>query len=196
MGYANSPKVIQRVKKYLDQLVAMEGKKIEWIIEVSDGSNAQQRFIYYLREAFNYATKHDIPPYNKLKSLYTIKQVGSMKIIAEPKSTDAVVVLSETMSKLELPEIDSLISLIGAVVQNAHADEIWFPNVDLSSDELRTLHKFVKDKNKFMIVGEGVTVLSNDPGDISWSPEKTMESTNQETIQKEVRPETILDYLT
>lgn len=162
MGYSKSESAVERVKPLLDQMVAAT-TDLTW------HHKNPHMLGYHLREAMTIAKRHKLEPYNTLKERFIIRNKGD-KVVAEIRHFEALPALQAAMSKVVLEDITSLVSIVGAAIDNK-AHELYFPSAILSDEDKLTLYTWCVKNEYFMIVAEvGVTITKSDPGDVAWAP--------------------------
>lgn len=164
MGYSRNPAVIDRVKPLLDQMITAQSS-LAW------PSKNSHMLGYYIREAMTLAKRKKVEPYHELKDRFVIRDKGD-RIVAELKTPATIEALREAMAKVVLAELVSLYEVIGGAV-NTKADELYYPDADLSQDDLAKLYAWAVNNKYFLIVSEedGVTLTREDPGELKWTPE-------------------------
>lgn len=123
---------------------------------------------YYLREAMTLAKKYKIAPYEELKDKWIIRDRGD-RITAELRSRTPLEAMRIAISKLVLSNLVSLNEIVGACI-NHKAEEMYFPDADITDEEAGTLYLWSIKNGYFIVVGNGVTITKTDPGDVAWIP--------------------------
>jgi hypothetical protein len=162
MGYSKNEASINRVKSLLDQMVAAK-TDLTW------PTKDAHMLGYHLREAMTLAQKIGKAPYDKLKDRFTIRNRGD-RVVAELKLVETVQALQQLMSKMELPELHTVVEIVGAAI--AHdAGRIYFPDAVLMDEDKKDLYGWTSKHGYHLIVAEvGVTITKDDPGEAAWTP--------------------------
>lgn len=163
MPYSKNLNSITRVKKILDQMVEAK-TNLSW------PNHNPHMLAYRIREAMTLAEKVHYAPYHILKAKYIIRNKGS-RVLAELREIDSVLeTLQAAHTRVTLEQLSSLIEIIGGVI-HAKAEEMFFPDADLSAEETNRLYLWCKEKDYFLIVAErGITITKTDPGEAKWEP--------------------------
>lgn len=162
MGYSKNEAVINRVKPLLDQMVVAKAD-LTW------PTKDAHMLGYHLREAMTLAKRIGKAPYDQLKDKFTIRNRGD-RVLAELKIVETVQALQNLMSKMELPEIHTVVEIVGAAI--AHdAGQMYFPDAVLTEDDAKELYNWTSKHGYHLIVAEvGATITKDDPGEAAWTP--------------------------
>lgn len=174
MGYSNSPRAVQKVRKYLDEMLK-EDAQIEWL----DSNPA--KLAYRINDGLHAAKvnavdrdKRPVEPYasySRLKAKFIIR-VGEGRVIAEPRDVVPLQTVRAGMSRVTLHELSDVMELVGAAVKHK-APEMFFPDADPEQVNLSQLYAWASRNGYFIIPSDdGITLTQNDPGDIAWTPEE------------------------
>lgn len=174
MAYSKSPRAVQRVKKYLDEMLR-EDAQIEWLDE------NPAKLAYRINDGFAAARhlavdrdKRPVEPYatySRLKSKFIIR-VGAGRVIAEPRDVVPLQTVRAGMSRVTLHELSDVMEIVGAVIKHK-APEMFFPDADAEQINLSQLYAWASRNGYFIIPSDdGITLTQNDPGDIAWMPEE------------------------
>ncbi len=166
MGYTKTIHAVVRVREYLDEMVTGTGD-LEW-------PSSDPRLAYWIREGIAAAgAKHiDLRDYATLSGKYILRS-GEGKTIAELRNK---LPLDELRARMTVKDAIDGASVIGAAMQYKRP-EMFFPNAQLSQDDLQLLHVWTTSVAYFMIVHEpdkpltSVTLTKRDPGELKWEPE-------------------------
>lgn len=162
MGYSKNEAAITRVKSLLDQMVASK-TDLTW------PTKDAHMLGYHLREAMTLAKKIGRSPYDLLKDRWTIRNRGD-RVVAELKEIESVQALQTLMSKMELPELHTVVEIVGAAIAH-EAGQIYFPDAVLDEKQAHELYNWTSKNGYHLIVAEvGVTITKNDPGEAAWTP--------------------------
>ena len=162
MGYSKNEASINRVKSLLDQMVKAN-TDLTW------PTKDAHMLGYHLREAMTLAKRIGKAPYETLKDKFTIRNRGD-KVVAELKIVESVQALQQLMSKMELPEVHTIVEIVGAAISH-DAGQIYFPDAVLSTEDSTELYGWTSKHGYFLIVAEvGVTITKEDPGEVAWTP--------------------------
>lgn len=172
MGYSKSPRAVQRVKNYLDEMLRSE-IKLEWVHEnpsklaywINDGLHAA-RVNAFTRD------KQPVEPYvsySRLKAKYIIR-VDSGMVIAEPRDIVPMETVRAGMSRMTIGGLGDVLEIVGAAIQHG-APVMFFPDVD-DDVNLPQLYAWASRNDYFIIPSDdGLTLTQTDPGDMAWTPE-------------------------
>lgn len=174
MGYSKSTRAVQRVKKYLDEMLR-EDAQIEWV------SDNPSKLAYQLNDGLHAARhnavdrdKRPVEPYatySHLKAKFILR-VGPGKVIAEPRDVVPLQTLRVGMSRLTLHELSDNLEIVGAAIKHK-APEMFFPDADEKSVDLPQLYAWAVRNDYFIIPSDdGITLTQTDPGDLAWAPEE------------------------
>lgn len=171
MGYSKSTRAVQRVKKFLDEMLQNDGQ-LEWpnadpsklAYQINDGIHAAKA------NALN-KEKNPVEPfatYSRLKSKFIIR-VAAGKVIAEPRDVIPLDTIVSGMSRLTLHNLSDVLEIVGAAIKH-NAPEMFFPDADEFAD-LPQLYTWAVRNGYFIIPSDdGITLTKTDPGDIAWTP--------------------------
>jgi len=155
MGYSTSARSVAKVKKVLDRLVNLApDEKLQ--IETSDA----KRLTYALHEAFR--TIKDNPTsytqYVDVVDNFRVRNKGVVVFI-EPKGNliGDVRELTEAIKSLVVPDVSSMLQLIGAVTKHK-VQRMTFPNAQLDSQELERFGKWCTSQGYSVTDIEPLTV--------------------------------------
>jgi hypothetical protein len=167
MGYTNRNSTIKRVEQFLKQMVDAKDS-LTW---VTDGSEQTRKLAYYLREAISYARRNGetYPEYAELRDKFILRE-RDKKLIAEIREYTPVLMMAQALSKMQVNGVGDVMGIVGACVQHGAAKEIYFPDASLTDADCDILYKWGLVSGYHLIVGEGVTVTKEDPGEIKWTP--------------------------
>lgn len=161
MGYSKTSKyAITKVQTLLDQMLKSEGN-------VSWPSRDPQKLIYLLRDALSVAEKDHSSPYRPLKSNFIIRNKGTHVLAERRNVVDIIGELSR--SRMTIENITTLIEIIGAVITHKQ-HEMYFPDALVNEEEILQLYNWCLEKEYNIVVGDGITVTKNDPGEAKWLP--------------------------
>jgi hypothetical protein len=172
MGYSTSVRAVHRVKNHLDEMLRSE-TQLEW----ADENPA--KLAYRLNDAFHAARhnafnreKQPIEPYvsyARLPAKFIIR-IGNGKVIAEPRDIMPLDTIRAGLARMVLHELSDVLEVVGAAIKHK-APEMFFPDADLTSEELPQLYAWASKNSYFIIPSDdGVLLTQNDPGDIAWKP--------------------------
>lgn len=166
MAYSRTTRSIARVQPQLNAMIEAK-TSIEW------PSDEPQKLAFKLREAIAAAKtlamkdQETFGPYAALAARYTIRCKAG-KVVAEPRELFGVLAVEAMRSKMQIETAVSLLEVLGAAIQH-RADEMVFPNAEnWNEEDLIRLHKWTVQNSYFMIVGDGITLTKNDPGEAKW----------------------------
>jgi hypothetical protein len=180
MGYSTNPKSIEKVRSHLELMVAeLEAaakdqrpvRDIKWAV-----SGNAIKLAYWIRQALVLARKNPTPQYKRYAELsdHFIIRSSDNSVSAVPKDISEIAKLADTLSKMTLSDLESVYEVVGALIQhNANAktkSEFYFPDAALNQEDLEKLYSWAVTNGFHIIVGEGITVTSTDPGDLAWKP--------------------------
>jgi hypothetical protein len=172
MGYSTSPRAVQRVKNHLDEMLNSD-TKLEWADE------NPSKLAYRINDAFHAARhlafnrdKKPVEPYvtyARLKAKFIIR-VDAGKVIAEPRDIMPLDTVRAGMARMVLHDVSDVLEVVGAAITHK-APEMFFPDADLTNEELPQLYAWASKNSYFVIPSDdGVLLTQNDPGDIAWKP--------------------------
>jgi len=125
---------------------------------------------YHLREAMTLAKRIGKAPYDTLKEKFTIRNRGD-RVVAELKIVETVQALQQLMSKMELPEVHTVVEIVGAAISHG-AGQMYFPDAALTEDDAEELYNWASKHGYHLVVAEiGVTITKDDPGEAAWKPQ-------------------------
>jgi len=165
MGYSKSSKAILRVKDYLDEMVE-KNERLEWELEDNVG------IAFKIRQAMAQASTRvnqgdeTYAEYARLKSKYLIRTMFG-KVIAEPRDVTDVVKAQQTANHMRLSGLGTSLEIVGAAIQHK-ADEMYFP--DAYTNQASEVYPWAQKNGYYIVVGEGMTLTKNDPGELAWKP--------------------------
>ena len=163
MGYSTSPAAVKRVEPLLVQMMNATGN-LSW------PSDNAHMLAYHLREAMTVASKDSKSPYHELKQKFMIRNKGT-RVVAELRDvTDIVAHIQSAKPKLVLDGLGTLVELVGAVITH-EAHEMFFPDARLTEEDARNLWRWATPRDYYLVIGEGITIAKDDPGDAKWTPE-------------------------
>ena len=173
MGYSKSIRAFNRVKGFLDEMVA-KNEPIVW--PASDPS----KLAYYIREGIKVAkdrandekhpTRETYRPFSSLSSKYLLRVKGGT-VIAEPRDMLPELIASAVLSRMVIEDVVDPLEIVGAVIKHK-APELFFPSADLSLDTLQRVYAWSSKHDYFIVVSDiGITLTKTDPGEIAWQPE-------------------------
>lgn len=172
MGYSKSTRAVQRVKKYLDEMLR-EDTQIEW------ASDDPSKLAYQLNDGLH-AAKHNavdrdkrpVEPYASYAHLKAkfILRIRPGRVVAEPRDVVPLQTLRVGMSRLTLHEIRDVMEIVGAAIKHK-APEMFFPDADENEVNLPQLYAWASRNDYFIIPSDdGITLTQTDPGDLAWEP--------------------------
>jgi hypothetical protein len=125
---------------------------------------------YHIREAMTLAKRLGKAPYNSLKDKFTIRNRGD-RVTAELKNVESLHALSNAMSKMEIPEIHTVLEIVGAAITHDAATQLYFPDAALDYEQSTELYNWATANGFYLIIAEvGVTITKSDPGEVAWTP--------------------------
>ena len=162
MGYTKTTNAIVRVREYLDEMV-IGVADLEW-------PSNDPRLAFYIREGIAAAKHHSILDYATLGGKYIIRSKEG-KIVAELRNK---LPLDELRARMTIKDAIDGASVIGAAIQYRRP-EMYFPNAQLTEDDLQLLHVWATSVSYFIIAHEpealtSVTLTKRDPGELRWEP--------------------------
>lgn len=171
MAYSKSVKALNRVKEYLDQMLA-SSSQIQW--QVANPTETAFR----IREGINVAKQRardgDSPfrvtygQYAQLSAKFIIR-AGIGVVIAEPRDV-MLETPKEAISKQVLPGLSSDMEIVGAAIVHK-TPVMFFPDATESSDDLYVIYAWAQKHDYFLVSSEdGLTLTKTDPGEIAWQP--------------------------
>ena|SRR5256885_14701817 len=171
MSYSRNKSSLKRVQKILDDLLlSINSESNDDVILMSSSPN---KLSYQLHEALEVAdTYKEYNRYRVIREHYRIR-VKFDRVIAECKvrPVNAKVILSDQLNKMTVNDATSVLEIIGAAIKNS-LNELYYPNVELTDDELSELYKWTS-VNKYYIINNyeaGITLTRNDPGELKYEP--------------------------
>lgn len=171
MAYSKSVKALNRVREYLDQMLA-SSSHIQWQVDKPN------ELAFRIREGINVAKQRakdvDSPnrntfiQYAQLSAKFIVR-VGVGVVIAEPRDI-MLETPKEAISKQVLPGLSSDMEIVGAAIIHK-TPVMFFPDATTESDELNVIHTWAKKHDYFLVSSEeGLTLTKTDPGEIAWHP--------------------------
>lgn len=146
MTYSKSKRPINKVKTYLDQMVAAKG-------DLEFPADDPGKFAYSLREGIGASksfavteTGERVEPfasYSTLASKFVIRSKGSV-VVCELRDSLPGTIQKDTLAKVSIPNVDNALGIIGAVLMHK-APCMVFPNASLAT--ISDPEKFVKWAN-------------------------------------------------
>lgn len=159
---------VKRVEKLLQTLVEAETDE-----DVMFATREPARLAYQLHEALRVCEK--FPEYKHfaiLRDKYKIR-VRSSRVLMERrlKSVVAIKVDNRPLQRMTIDGVDNLLGIVGAATVNK-VSEIFFPDANLSQNDLLDLYNWARQFGYFVISHDdaGVTITKVDPGPIAWEP--------------------------
>jgi len=162
VGYSKSIRAVKKVQPLLEQLVLADGK-IEWS---SENPHADA---YALREGIKSAALRAIHNDKPNEPYYSFARLNSKfifrtapgKIIAEPRDFVPILALREAHS--------SMVAIVGAAITH-NAYKMYFPDASIDCD-LEAVYSWAKQNEYYLVVGAGLTLTRDNPGEIAWRPQ-------------------------
>lgn len=172
MPYARSRKAILRVESILRELLAAEDDIVYQSLE-------PQKLSYHIHEALKSAAVYpEYAHYAPLRDKFTIR-LRAGKVVAELKHKQLVAlkVVREQLSKMTVPEVNTVLGIVGAAVTHK-ASEMYFPDAQLDDSNLRTLENWATPAGYFIVnnYDKGVTLTKVNPGEMAWQPSENGDS--------------------
>jgi hypothetical protein len=171
MGFSKSPRAVQRVKNYLEDMLRSD-TQIEWVS--TDPSKLAYQLHDGLAAARHLAVDRDKKPvepyatYSRLKAKFILR-IAVGKVIAEPRDIVPIESVRAGMNRMVLHELSDVLEIVGAAIAHK-ALEMFFP--DATDTNLPQLYAWAMRNGYFIIPSDdGLTLTQNDPGDIAWAPD-------------------------
>lgn len=169
MPYARSRKAIVRVESILRELLAAEDDVVYQSLEPT-------KLAYQIHEALKSASIYpEYSHYTPLRDKYTIR-LRAGKVVAELKHKQLVAlkVVREQLSKMTVPEVNTVLAIVGAVLTHK-ASEMYFPAAKLIESDLIALAGWATPAGYFIInnYDNGVTLTKTNPGEMTWQPQSS-----------------------
>lgn len=161
MGYAKSAAALKRLQPLLDQMLKSD-------VSLSWPSQNAHMLGYHIREAMKIAESDPQSPYKGLRERFVIRNKGT-HVVAEPRVINVVAELHQAHAKMSLENLSGLLELIGAVITH-EAHEMFFPDALLTEEETKTLYEWAKPRGYSLVVGNGITITKENPGEAEWTP--------------------------
>lgn len=173
MGYSKSPRAVQKVHKYLDEMLASE-TAIEWVHE--DPSKLAYMLNDGIAAARSLALDRERKPvepfitYSRLKAKFII-HIKPGKVVASPRDVIPMETVRAGLSRMTIHTVTDVLEIVGAAIKHG-APEMFFPDADEESTDLPQLYAWAS-RNGYHIIpsDDGITLTQNDPGDLAWAPE-------------------------
>lgn len=171
MAYSRSTKAVDRVVKQLDKLVDAN-EDVVWL--TADPTKLR----YRLHEAFSVIERYPAKfnSYLGIKDKFVIR-VRPNKVVAELRTPEVVEdsnlnveKFNRTISTLLIPDVNTHIAIVGAVIANRAVDELHFPQAFLDDESLAKLFGWTSSNGYHIVRGNGLTLTKNDPGELAWKP--------------------------
>lgn len=134
MGYSLTQVSIDRVKKFLEELI-VSNKDVVW-------QTTEIKFAYYLREAIQAAKHLGQETYAKLEYKYKIR-VRPGLVIAELREGRSAIPQDITTV---VDNVRTLYEIVGAIVEHK-GSKMQFPNAELSNEDLIKLSTYANRQN-------------------------------------------------
>ncbi|MBA2706045.1 MAG: hypothetical protein H0U60_19580 [Blastocatellia bacterium] len=173
MGYSKSVKALNRVREYLDQMLA-SSSQIQW------QEDKPHELAFRIREGINVAKQRakdaDSPnrntfiQYAQLSAKFIVR-VGVGVVVAEPRDV-MLETPKEAISKQVLPGLSSDMEIVGAAIVHK-TPVMFFPDATNEPGDLNVIYAWSQKHSYFLVSSEeGLTLTKTDPGEIAWNPQQ------------------------
>lgn len=172
MGYSKAIRAFNRVKGFLDEMVA---KQEVLIWPAPDAA----KLAYYIREGIKvaklrvadeqYPDKDRFKPFASLSAKYIVKVRGAT-VVAEPREFAPESSASDALKRMVLDDVEGPLEIVGAAIKHK-VPEMFFPLADRSFSSLERIYAWSSKHDYFIVSSDvGVTLTKTDPGEIAWQP--------------------------
>lgn len=167
MSYSKSPNAVARVRPYLEELIDAQSD-VEW--EPTQVGSA--RLAYLIREGIHAARHLGLSDFASLTEKFIIRDRGN-HVVAEIRNKLPSEILSRSLAKITLREVQGLGAVVGAAITHKGKKEWYFPDAALNRSEMEQLYAWTS-KNEIHIIKhdeKSITLTRTNPGEIAWTPD-------------------------
>jgi len=169
MSYPKSNKAVSKVERYLEGMLSADSD-ISWICA------DPVKLAYQVREALTVAQERPQlhAKYAELKRKFAIKVLpgkitAALKVQPAVAITPTIAQFVKTVDRLQIPQVATLLEVLGAAVKHANMPELYFPDAQLDASSLRRLYNWTSTHEFHIIVGQGIT-LTKQPTELAYKP--------------------------
>ena len=169
MGYHLSENAFIRAQPFMDEMLKASDDII-WVVD--NPEITPDKVAYQIRQGIATAAAKGEADYASLAEKFVIKSRPG-RVIAERRNKMLVGVYLQASKQLNIPEANSINSIVEQTIKNLDQEELYFPNIlNANNDLLTELYKWVSTKGfKIIRNKQGITLTKKEVGEIEWKPE-------------------------
>lgn len=158
MGYSNSKKAVERVQPILEILLSADQK-------LFFKSKNPTKLAYAIRDGIRNSGKYEAyKQYAELreKCRIEVKPDGVSVVLREQLDyEDPIVELAQSFTSLTIPEVNSVLQVVGACIKHKSAPKLDFPDAALDDEALTQLRKWTDNNNYTITMLSPLTLAKN-----------------------------------